>query len=214
MRHAFFLSFFALAIVIGIHAQEIPRTQKTAPVPINEVKPLYPAGAYPRNVSGVVEVSAVVLPDGTVGDVTVTRPLHPDADQEAIRAVKQWRFKPGTLDGKPVSATVSLQLSFKVPDEPDVYRVQDGANQPTVLKKVKAEYPEDAQKAGVTGTVVLEGVVQKDGSVVGIIVKQKVDPRIDKAAIAAFSQWQFTPGDLGGKPVPVIVQIEMGFNLK
>src|SRR5262249_35086593 len=109
MKHPLVVVTLALLAATPIAAQEIPRVQKTAPVLIAEVKPLYPAGAYRRNVSGSVEVSAVVLPDGTVGDATVTRSLDPDADQEAIRAITQWRFKPGTLEGKPVSAPVSVQ---------------------------------------------------------------------------------------------------------
>src|SRR5690349_14204291 len=69
------------------------------PVLIREVKPGYTADAMRRKVEGVVELSAVVLKDGTVGDTRVTRSLDPDLDKEAERAAKQWRFRPGTKDG-------------------------------------------------------------------------------------------------------------------
>jgi protein TonB len=53
-----------------------------------------------------------VQPDGTVGDVRVTKALNPGLDQEAIKAVKQWRFKPGHKDGKAVPVRVTLEMTF------------------------------------------------------------------------------------------------------
>jgi periplasmic protein TonB len=59
-------------------------------------------------------VTAVVLSDGTVGDVKVARSLDTKygLDQQALDAAKQWVFKPGTKDGEPVAVQVSLELTF------------------------------------------------------------------------------------------------------
>lgn len=86
---------------------EIPRI-------INEVKPQYTADAMRAKVQGVVEMEAVVMPDGTVGEVHVTRSLDRTfgLDQKAIEAVKQWRFAPGTRLGKPVAVLVTIELTF------------------------------------------------------------------------------------------------------
>ncbi|HEX7123174.1 MAG TPA: energy transducer TonB, partial [Gemmatimonadaceae bacterium] len=69
---------------------------------LREVKPQYTADAMRAKVQGVVELEAVVLQDGSVGDVQVTRSLDHTfgLDNEAIKAVKQWRFAPGTRLGQ------------------------------------------------------------------------------------------------------------------
>jgi TonB family protein len=54
----------------------------------------------------------VVNTDGTIGDVEVTTSLDAGLDQEAIKAVKQWRFEPGTKDGKPVPVLITLEMTF------------------------------------------------------------------------------------------------------
>jgi protein TonB len=84
-----------------------------SPVLIKDVKPNYTGGAMRRKVEGVVEMQAVVLADGTVADdVKITRSLDDELDQEAIKAVKQWQFKPGTKDGTPVAVQVNIEMSF------------------------------------------------------------------------------------------------------
>ena len=83
-----------------------------APVLVREVKPIYPKAAMDRKVEGTVEVEAVILEDGTVGDIRVTRSLDEDLDREAVKAAKQWTFKPGTKDAKPVAVQVNIELTF------------------------------------------------------------------------------------------------------
>jgi len=42
----------------------------------------------------------------------VTTSLDAGLDQEAIKAVKQWRFEPGTKDGKPVPVLMTIEMTF------------------------------------------------------------------------------------------------------
>jgi TonB family protein len=85
---------------------------------VKEVKPSYTEGAMRRKVQGVVEMKVVVLDDGTVGnDVIVTRSLDEELDQQAILAVKQWTFKPGTKDDKPVRVQVNIEMTFTLRDK-------------------------------------------------------------------------------------------------
>jgi len=65
-------------------------------------------------IQGVVTMEAVVNPDGTVGQVHITRSLDPTfgLDQEAIKTVKQWRFDPGRLRGQPVAVQVIIEMTF------------------------------------------------------------------------------------------------------
>ena len=65
-------------------------------------------------IEGTVLLDCVVLADGMVGDVTVSRSLDPmlGLDQEAVKATKQWKFRPGMKDGKPVAVRVQIELAF------------------------------------------------------------------------------------------------------
>jgi protein TonB len=86
----------------------------TTPVVIQQVKPQYTADAMRAKIQGSVWLECVVLPDGSVGDVRVTRSLDRQfgLDQEAIAAARQWRFKPGLANGRPVPVAVSIELTF------------------------------------------------------------------------------------------------------
>jgi TonB family protein len=82
------------------------------PKPTREVKPSYTERAMQDRAAGVVLTQAVVNADGRVGDVRVVRGLHDDLDVEAIKAVRQWRFVPGTLRGQPAPVMVTIELTF------------------------------------------------------------------------------------------------------
>lgn len=89
-----------------------------SPIVRQEVKPKYTEGAMRRKVQGTVELSAVVLKDGTVGDdVIVTRSLDEELDQQAVKAAKQWLFKPGTKDDQAVAVQVNIELTFTLRDK-------------------------------------------------------------------------------------------------
>jgi TonB family protein len=62
-------------------------------------------------IRGVVELTVDVLTDGTVGDVTV-KSGDPRLADEAARAAKLCRFKPGTFLGKPTSMNYDLEYKF------------------------------------------------------------------------------------------------------
>jgi protein TonB len=82
------------------------------PVVVKEVKPQYTAKAREAGVQGTVVLECVVETDGTVGSVTVTKPLDDDLDQEAVKAARQWTFEPGKKDGKAVRVQITLEMTF------------------------------------------------------------------------------------------------------
>jgi TonB family protein len=87
-----------------------------APRLISEVKPQYTREAMDARIQGTVWLLAVVLDTGEVGDVEVTRSLDSvyGLDDEAVKALRQWRFEPGTKDGKPVAVKVEIEMTFKL----------------------------------------------------------------------------------------------------
>ena len=90
----------------------------TAPTVITEAKPRYTEAAMRARIQGIVEMQVVVLADGTVGPVRVVRSLDKELglDEQAVRAVKEWTFKPGRKDDKPVNVLVNIEMTFKVRD--------------------------------------------------------------------------------------------------
>src|SRR5687767_836793 len=96
----------------GAAAQERPGNGVTMPSVVREVKPQYTAEARKARVQGRVVMEVVVKEDGAIGEVRVTQSLGYGLDEQAIKAVKQWEFKPGTKGGKAVPVLVEIEMTF------------------------------------------------------------------------------------------------------
>ena len=116
MRRGFRVLFVGSLLSTSIAAQDPPQNGPgvTMPVLVKEVKPQYTADAKAAGIEGEVQMSAVVLRDGTVGEVSITRSLDAKfgLDDEAVKAAKLWLFEPGKKDGKPVPVRVTIEMSF------------------------------------------------------------------------------------------------------
>ena len=66
------------------------------------------------NIEGEVELEIVVRSNGTVGEVKVLRGLRGGLNEQAIAAVKQWRFAPARMKGTPVDVVVEVGVEFKL----------------------------------------------------------------------------------------------------
>jgi TonB family protein len=87
-----------------------------APTAIRMVEAKYTSDAMRAKLQGVVEVEAVVMPDGTVGRARVSKSLDRDLglDAMAVAAALQWTFTPGTLNGQPVPVVVKVNQAFRI----------------------------------------------------------------------------------------------------
>lgn len=86
-----------------------------APVVLTRVEPVIPDLARKARVGGIVVVEALIDKSGRVADVQVLESLPFGLDQAALDAVKQWTFRPGTRNGKPVDVLFNLLVNIKVP---------------------------------------------------------------------------------------------------
>jgi TonB family protein len=86
----------------------------TLPQAVEEVLPRYTAEAMQARIQGSVWVKAIVLESGDVDEVTVTKSLDDQhgLDQQAVDAARQWKFKPGTIKGKPVPVEITIEMTF------------------------------------------------------------------------------------------------------
>lgn len=75
---------------------------------------VYPEAAQKRGVQGIVTISFVVEPDGSLTNLKVLRSVDPDLAKEALRVVKMMpRWQPGKKDGKSVRVKYTLPITFK-----------------------------------------------------------------------------------------------------
>jgi protein TonB len=85
-----------------------------APIVQHRVDPVYPDMARKTRVAGIVIVEAIINKDGSVEQVKVIKGLPMGMSESAVEAVKQWKFKPGTLNGEPVDVIFNLTVNFKL----------------------------------------------------------------------------------------------------
>ena len=96
-----------------------------------------------------------------------------------------------------------------------LYRPGSGVIPPTLLREVKPTYTVEALRAKIQGSVLLEVVVQRDGTPRDIRVFQSLDPKgLDLEAVRAVERWRFSPGRLNGVPVDVLVTIALDFSIR
>jgi len=93
---------------------------------------------------------------------------------------------------------------------PDRVRVSQGVSQGNLAQMVKPVYPANARTMHIQGSVLLEALIGKDGSVKNLKVV-KGHPVLAKAATDAVKQWHYKPYLLNGQPVEVETQITVNF---
>lgn len=91
-----------------------PGNGVTAPVPIVIPKPAYTPEAMRARLQGTARVKCIVQPNGVCTNIEIERSLDPTfgLDQQAVKSVQQWRFKPGMRLGQPVAVQVLIDVEF------------------------------------------------------------------------------------------------------
>jgi protein TonB len=104
--------------------------------------------------------------------------------------------------------------SLAAPSGRPVYRAGTRYVQsPRLIRNVPPVYTPEAMAAKLEGFVVLEAIVDEQGRVPVARVIRSI-PLLDEAALTAAKQWLFAPTLLNGEPVPVLIQIEMRFDMR
>lgn len=88
--------------------------EMTRPVLIHQVQPRYTEAARRAGVQGMVILEAIIDERGYVSNVRVLRSLPMGLDREAMEAVKQWRYRPAMLNGRPVKVYFTLTVNFTI----------------------------------------------------------------------------------------------------
>jgi TonB family protein len=94
------------------------------------------------------------------------------------------------------------------------YRPGSGIEPPRLLQEVKARYTDEARRRNLSGDVILEITVGRDGRVGAVTVLQGLGAGLDQRAVEAVRQWRFDPAKRKGVPVDVIVEVAVEFMLR
>jgi TonB family protein len=86
----------------------------TKPELLKKVEPEYSEEARKAKFQGVVVLYIVVDPNGNAVSPRVMKSLGLGLDEKAMEAVKQWKFKPGYKDGKPVAVAATVEVNFRL----------------------------------------------------------------------------------------------------
>ena len=117
------LGFSLIAMTVAVcanasdQANEVPAAAAEEHL-LKSVEPSYPPLGKMARIQGKVVLQVLIAKDGSVADIKV-KSGHPLLIAAALDAVKQWKYKPFTTDGKAVEATaiVEVPLSLGIPEE-------------------------------------------------------------------------------------------------
>jgi TonB family protein len=161
-----------------------------------------PAGAEVLIGGESLGKTPLALRDRRVGTEQVVLRLDGYAEWTGAAEIKANDFTElaATLEAKPAA-------------EPDSYTVGQLDRAPTPRVQASPVYPFDLRRAGITGEVVVEFIVDPAGDVIAAYSIRSSDPAFEAAAIQAVRQWKFRPGMKGGKTVNTRMRVPIAFDL-
>lgn len=200
----------------------------------------YPVEAQKNGVEGRVIVNFVIEKDGRLNEFDVVRGVDPLLDEEALRVLKNMpNWIPGKQRGEVVRVRFTLPVVFRLQpsdtqkssasSEPVKPSASDEVfvvvqNQPefpggnTAMMRFLSDnvkYPTVAQENGAQGRVIVNFIVEKDGSLTDVQVVRGVDDSLDKEAvrvIQAMPKWK--PGTQRNETVRVRFTLPVVFRLQ
>lgn len=139
--------------------------------------------------------------DAIMATLNSIAPLPPRSPPESAQSAWQ---KEGEAEGAPSKPLVA---------EPQRVKVSSGVSSGLLIKKVVPIYPYEARAAYIEGTVVLQAEINKTGDITDL---ELLDGPIELAgsAVAAVRQWKYKPYLLMGRPVTVMTQIQVNYQLQ
>ena len=199
----------------------------------------YPTEAIEKGIQGRVIVQMVVTKEGDIADTKIARGIDPLLDAEALRVVSGMpKWKPGKQRGQAVNVMYTLPVMFRLGGDADKKEAstqteakvdENGIHQvceempefPGGMRECmnwlskNVNYPATAQEKGIQGRVIIQFVVERDGSITEPKVVRGVDPDLDKEAlrvVSAMPNWK--PGKHKGEAVRVKYTLPVMYRLQ
>jgi protein TonB len=218
------LSFFLQAILLGIlilipliYTEALPKQQLmtflVAPPPPPPPPP--PAAAPVKVIKVASEIANGQLrtPTKIPEKVQMLREEEAPPPTSSIGGVVGG--VPGGVPGGQMGGVIGGIISstpMAVPKAPQRVRVSQGVSQGLLIHQVKPLYPALARQARIQGSVVLQAIIAKDGTIQNLRLVNG-HPMLAPAAIDAVRQWRYKPYYLNGEPVEVETVVTVNFTL-
>ena len=149
--------------------------------------------------------TTVIQPTKPKPKVTPVKPVNPS--KTAIEIKPEPKFEDGNIVKRPGRDDV-----FTISEVAPTYPGGEKAMMKYLQKTIK--YPNEAKEKGIKGTVFVEFVVEKDGTVDDVLVKKGVNPLLDKEAVRVVNLMpKWTPGKQNGNLVAVRYTLPVKFDL-
>lgn len=116
-------------------------------------------------------------------------------------------------DGVAVDAMDSRWSTGPVAPRKGVLRVGGDVKAPVLLQRADPVYPEEARAARISGIVIVEVVIDKNGEVRDAVILKDLPNGLGQAAVDAVKQWKFKPATKDGQPVDVLFNLTVNFRL-
>ncbi|HXU68220.1 MAG TPA: TonB-dependent receptor [Polyangia bacterium] len=153
----------AFALVLCVAA--VARAQELEPPKLVErVEAQYPLEAAARGLTGVVTLELIVDAAGHVAEATVLAPAGHGFDEAALQAVRQFRFAPGRIDGKPVPVKVTYRYAFTM-RAPPAKAAEASATTPPAPVRLRGKIVERGTRRPVEEAAVI--ALDESGATVG-----------------------------------------------
>jgi len=212
-----------IVAVVPVAAMKIssPAAPVNGPARVDQytTPPLYSDEGRARGVEGIVTVEVLVSADGGVKRLQVVNGLGYGLDENALLAVRDWRFVPAMRNGGAVEATAQLDVEFSLRNaelneliaNDMATRIGPDVTPPQIVHRVEPQYPASTTRGRAAAAVVLDTVIPEDGTPKIVRVIQSVDWEVDEIAINALKQWRFSAAMKDGRPVKVRMNIAVNF---
>lgn len=154
---------------------------------------------------GLVTVEFVVDTKGAVVNPAVVHSDNPSFERPALEAILNWKFRPATVDGKPVNVRVSKQIEFHVEEGSRMLWAQARAKwwdrpedqhwkkPPVPVRTVYPVYPFEALLAKKEGSARVRIMIDPHGRAVSSEVLAASAPEFGESLVAAMEAWRFEP---------------------
>lgn len=186
-------------ILVAQGPVEIKFEEDMVPITQQEQKPTPP----PPQAPSAEEVLKIVENDANIEETEVA------TSEDKGEAVQVVSTGPAVV----VEEVVEEEQIFQVVEEMPSFPGGDAECMRFLSKNIK--YPTIAQENGIQGRVILQFVVNKDGSIVDVVVARSVDPYLDKEAVRVVNMMpKWKPGKQRGKPVRVKFTLPVTFRLQ
>ncbi len=174
------------------------------PTVVSKIEPEYSDEARDVRVESNVVARLVVSEDGSPIKIQVVRGAGFGLDENAIEAIKSWRFKPGMKEGQPVPVMANVQVNFRLFNKGHEdqtarlnFTLAEGASRPEVKY---GEIPTNPSTRG-DQYIRIRLQVGADGKPQNLSVLDSADQKWEQAVLRKLNSWRFYPSKLQGNAV-------------